>query len=107
MAWIVDTKSRRHPQAKLAAGLAISALLAVGTLPADARDADQQNLPSVYGRYYAAPPIVYGRPYGYAYYGPPYAYYGPPYPYYGPPYYAPPLVYGPSVGSPGISAGVR
>ncbi len=36
------------------------------------------------GGYYAAPPVVYGSPYGYGYYGSP--------------YYAPPVVYGPGVG---------
>src|SRR5271154_5146291 len=85
MTWIVDTESRRHLSAKFAAALAICALLAVGPFAAsaNARDRDQQNLPSLYGGYYAAPPVVYGYPYGYGYYAPPYAYYAPPYPYYG------------------------
>jgi hypothetical protein len=98
MTWIVDTESRRHLSAKLAAGLAISALLAVGTFAtsADARDADQQNLPSGYGGYYPAPPVVYGWPYGYGYYAPPYVYYGRP-------YYAPPVVYYRGTGSRGVT----
>jgi hypothetical protein len=110
MTWIVDTKSRLP--AKLAAGLAISALLAIGTftLPADARDAAQQNLPYGYGGYYPTPPAAYGWPYGYAYYAPPYAYYGspyayyaPPYAYYGWPYYARQAHYGPGIGSGKVS----
>ena len=90
MTRIIDTKSK-----SLMAGLAISALLAVGTFapPASAASADQQNLPYGYG-YYAAPPVAYGAPYGYGYYAPPHAYYGHPYGYYGRPYYAPPVFYG-------------
>jgi hypothetical protein len=85
--------------AKLPAGLAISVLLAIGTfaMPAEARDAAQQNLPYWYGQYYPTPPAAYGWPYGYAYYGQPYAYYGQPYAY-GQPYYAPPAVYAPRIG---------
>ena len=37
------------------------------------------------GGYYEAPPVVYGSPYGGAYYGSPY-------------YYPPPVVYGPGIG---------
>jgi hypothetical protein len=99
MTWIIDTKSRLP--AKLAAGLAISALLAIGTfaLPAEARDASQQNLPYGYGGYgggyYVPPPPAYGWPYGYGYYGPPQGYYGAPQGYYGPPqgYYGAPYGY--------------
>ncbi len=96
MTRIIDTTSRRRSSAKLMAGLAISALLAVGSFaaPANAASADQQNLPYGYGRYYAAPPVAYGSPYAYGYYAPPYGYYGQPYGYYGWPYYAPPVFYG-------------
>lgn len=65
MTWIMDTKSPRHLSAKLMAGLAISALLAIGTFAAPA-NADQQNLPN-YGGYYGAPPVAYGSSYGYGY----------------------------------------
>jgi len=94
MTWIIDTKSPRHLSAKLVAGLAISALLAIGTFgaPASAASRDQQNLPPSYGGYYAAPPAAYGSPYGYGY-AQPYGYVQP-YGYYGQPYYAPPVYYG-------------
>lgn len=89
----VDTASRSHLSAKLTAGIAISTLLAIATFAtsADARSADQENLPSWNGGYYTASPVVYGWPYGYRYYAPPYAYYAPPYAYYPPayPYYRP------------------
>ncbi len=91
MTRIIDAKSK-----SLAAGLAISALLAVGTFaaPASAASYDQQNLPYGYGGYYPAPPVAYGAPYGYGYYAPPYGYYGRPYGYYARPYYGPPVFYG-------------
>ncbi len=40
MTWIIDTTSKRRLTAKLAAGIAISAMLALGTFtaPANARD---------------------------------------------------------------------
>ena len=87
MTWIIDTTSTRHLSAKLMAGLAISALLAVTTFaaPANAASRDQQNLPNLYGGYYAAPTAAYGSPYGYGYVQP--------YGYYGQPYYAPPVYY--------------
>jgi hypothetical protein len=98
MTWIIDTKSTRHLPPKLMAGLAISALLAVGTFaaPANAASADQQNLPYGYSGYYPAPPVAYGSPYGYGYYAQPqpYGYYGQPSGYYGQPYYAPRVFYG-------------
>jgi hypothetical protein len=95
MTWIIDTNSPRHSLAKLMAGLAISALLAIGTfaLPANAASRDQQNLPPLYGGYYAAPPAAYGSPYGYSYVDP--YRYAQPYGYYGQPYYAP--GYGPGI----------
>jgi len=91
MTWIIDTKSPRRLSVKLMGGLAISALLAVGTFgaPANAASRDQQNLPPLYGGYYAAPPAAYGSPYGYGYVQP--------YGYYGQPYSAPPVVYGPGI----------
>jgi hypothetical protein len=81
MIGIIDTKSSRRLSAKLMAGLAIAAFVAVGSVaaPADARDYSQQNLPYGYGGYYAAPPAAYGWPYGYGYYAQPYGYYGRPY----------------------------
>jgi len=97
MTWIIGTNSRRRPSATLAAGLAISAILAVGTFaaPANARDHDGGYRHGWNGGYYAAPPVVYGSTYGGGYYGSP--------------YYAPPVVYGPGVGInlPGINIGIR
>ena len=89
MTKIVDTTSKRRLSAKLAAGLAISAMLALGTsaVPANARPYHHY----YNGGYYRAPPVVYGSRYRGAYYGSPY-YGGSPY------YYPPPLVYGPGIG---------
>jgi hypothetical protein len=89
MTKIIHTASRRRLSAKLAAGLAISAMLALGTsaVPADARTYNHY----YNGGYYRAPPIVYGSPYRGGYYGSPY-YGGSPY------YYAPPVIYGPGIG---------
>ena len=100
MTRIIDTASKRSLTAKLAAALAISTLLAVGTFPGSA---DARAYHHYYnGGYYRAPPIVYGSPYRGGYYGSPY-YGGSPY------YYAPPVVYGPSVGIslPFIGIGIR
>jgi hypothetical protein len=85
----IDTASKPRLSAKLAAGLAISALLALGsfTVPASARAHNHY----YNGGYYRAPPVVYGSRYRNGYYGSPY-YGGSPY------YYAPPLVYGPHIG---------
>jgi hypothetical protein len=92
MTWIIDT-SKRRLSAKLAAGIALSALLALGTVaaPANARDRDGENRGDwnggyYNGGYYNAPPVVYGSSYGSSYYG------NSPY------YYPPPVVYGPGVG---------
>lgn len=86
MTWIIDNTSKRL-SAKLAAGIAISAMLALGTFatPATARDNHGGYYNGGYynGGYYA-PPVVYGSSYSYGYYGSP--------------YYAPPVVYGPGVG---------
>ncbi len=100
MTCISNTTSKRRLSAKLAAGIAISAVLAFGTFaaPANARDRDDRDggdHRNWNGGYYAAPPVVYGSTYGYGYYGAP--------------YYSPPVVYGPSVGIivPGINIGIR
>ena len=96
MTWIIDTKLPYHLLAKLTIGVAISVLLAIGTFAAPARAASrvEQNLPSLYGGYYAAPPAAYGSPYGYGY-AQPYGYVQP-HGYYGQPYYGP-GVYGPGI----------
>jgi hypothetical protein len=99
MTWIINTASKRRLSARLAAGLAISAILALGTFAGTAnardRDGDGGYRHNWNGGYYAAPPVVYGSPYGETYYGSP--------------YYSPPVVYGPSIGIglPGISIGIR
>jgi hypothetical protein len=89
MTRIIDTAPKRRLSAKLAAGLAISAMLALGTsaVPANARGYHHY----YNGGYYRAPPVVYGSRYRSSYYGSPY-YNGSPY------YYAPPVVYGPGIG---------
>ncbi len=93
MTWNIDTTAKRL-SARLAAGIAISAILALGTFatPAIARDYHHNYYN---GGYYRAPPVVYGSPYRNGYYGSP--------------YYAPPVVYGPGVGIslPGIAIGIR
>jgi hypothetical protein len=89
MARSIDNTSHRGLSARLAAGLAISALLAVGTF---AGSADARPYNHYYnGGYYRAPPVVYGSYYGRGYYGSG-DYGGSPY------YYAPPVVYGPNIG---------
>jgi hypothetical protein len=99
MTQIVDTKSPRRPSVGLAAGIAISALLAVGAFAAPA-NADWDGHRDGYhhnwnGGYYRSPPVVYGSSYGYGYYGSP--------------YYSPPVIYGPGVGIslPGVNIGIR
>ena len=88
MTCIIDTKSKRRLSAKLAAGLAISAMLALGTFaaPANAQwDGYHRGYRHYWnGGYYRSPPVVYGSPYR--------SY------YYGSPYYYPPVVYGPGIG---------
>jgi hypothetical protein len=81
MTRIFDTKSNRRLPVKLAAGLAISALLVGGTFVASA------SAQVVYGSpYYSPPPVVYAAPY----------------------YAPPPVVYGPAIGVnlPGVSIGI-
>jgi hypothetical protein len=97
MTRIIDTISKRRPSAKLAAGLAIFALLGLGTFAAPAEAQYRHHYGHYYnGGYYRAPPVVYGSPYGNSYYGNPY-------------YYPPPVVYGPSIGFSigGIGIGIR
>jgi hypothetical protein len=98
MTYIIDTKSKRPPSAKLAAGIAISAMLAFATFAAPAyADWDHRDYHHNWnGGYYGAPPVVYGSPYGSSYYG-------------APGYYPPPVVYGPGIGLslPGVNIGIR
>ena len=101
MTCIIDTKSKRRLPAKLAAGLAISALLVLGMFVASAsadeyrgdrgdyrggdRGGDRGHHSCCYGGgYYAAPPVVYA-------------------PYYAPP----PVVYGPGIYLPGLNINIR
>jgi hypothetical protein len=99
MTQIIDMTSKRHLSAKLAGGLAISAMLALGTFATPALadwDGYHHGYSNYYnGGYYRAPPVVYGSPYGGGYYGSP--------------YYAPPVVYGPGIGINlgGIGIGIR
>jgi hypothetical protein len=104
MTCVIDIKSKRRLSAKLAAGLAISTVLVLGTLVAPAsadehrggdhrgvehRDGhgyDSHRYDGGRGNYYRAPPVVYGAPYS--------SPYG----------YPPPVVYGPGIG---ISIGIR
>jgi len=103
MTWNIDTTRKGRLSATLAAGIAICAILALGTFaaPANARDDDGDNRDNwsggyYNGGYYNAPPVVYGSSYGSSYYG--YS-----------PYYSPPVVYGPGVGInlPGINLNIR
>ena len=95
MTWSIDTNSKRRLSARLAAGIAISAILALGTFAGSASAREDYHHHGYNGGYYRAPPVVYGSPYGGAYYGSP--------------YYAPPVVYGPGIGInlPGVNIGIR
>ena len=99
MTWFTDTTPKRRLSAKLAGGLAISALLALGTFATSASAEDRDHRGDHHhnwnGGYYHASPVVYGSPYGNGYYGTP--------------CYAPPVVYGPGVGIslPGVNIGIR
>jgi len=98
MTQTIDTTSTRRLSAKLAAGVVISALLALGTFAPSASAewrGDHREHHSWNGGYYRAPPVVYGSAYGPSYYGAP--------------YYAPPVVYGPGIGInlPGVNIGIR
>jgi hypothetical protein len=61
MTWIIDTKSKRHLSAKLAAGLVISAMLGLGTFAGSASAQEYRGGYSGYyyhnwnGGYYRAP----------------------------------------------------
>jgi len=104
MTCITNTKSNRHLPATLAAGVAISAFLALGVFVSSA-NADEHRgggHAAYYGEghrggygggyggwdggYYGAPPVVYGAPY----------------------YYSPPVIYGPGIGIalPGIGVSI-
>ncbi len=101
MTYIVDTTSKRYRPAKLAAGLAISAVLVLGTFVASASADEHHQKAGGHaahggnhrvadyrgghdrgwgggwgGGYYDSPPVVYGAPY----------------------YDPPPVVYGPGIG---------
>jgi hypothetical protein len=95
MTQFADAKPTGHWSAKLAAGFALSALLALGSFAAPASAQYYRGYHNWNGGYYAAPPVVYGSPYDGGYYGSP--------------YYAPPAVYGPGIGIslPGINIGIR
>ena len=100
MTYIIDASPKRRLATRLAAGFAITAILALGTFAGSANARDYRG--HYYnGGYYRAPPVVYGSTYGNGYYGS--GYYGSPY------YYPPPVVYGPSIGIslPGISIGIH
>ncbi len=107
MTYTIDTKTKRHLPATLAAGLAISAFLVLGTFVASASAEEHhggRGGHSAYhggghrggygggysgwnGGYYGAPPVVYGAPY----------------------YYPPPVIYGPGIGIalPGIGISIN
>lgn len=104
MTRIIDTRSKRHPSARLAAGFVIAAMFAPGmfalgtfAVPAHAEwNGDHRDYHRNWnGGYYRAPPVVYGSQYRSSYYGAP--------------YYYPPVVYGPGIGIslPGINIGIR
>lgn len=95
--WVIDTKSKCHLSARLAAWLVLSATLALGTFAGCAVESEggySGHYNNWNGGYYRAPPVVYGSPYGS--------------PYYGSPYYPPPVIYpGISIGLPGIGIGIQ
>jgi hypothetical protein len=98
---IAYTTSKHRLSAKLATGVAVSTMLALGAFAAPANaewdSYHHRDYRHYYnGGYYSAPPVVYGSPYGGAYYGSPY-------------YYPPPVVYGPGIGIslPGVNIGIR
>ena len=99
MTWNIGTTSKRRLSARLVGGVAISALLALGTFAGSARADDRGEHRGYHqnwnGGYYNAPPVVYGSPYGNGYYGSP--------------YYAPPVVYGPgiSISLPFVNIGIQ
>ena len=101
MTQTIGTPSKCRLSARLAGGLAVSALLTLGTFATPASADWYGDHPDYHhhnwnGGYYHSPPVVYGSPYGNGYYG-------------APSYYAPPVVYGPGVGIslPGVNIGIR
>ena len=109
MTCIIDTKSNRHLPAKLAAGLAISAFLVLGTFVASASAENwdaQHRAEKNRGQHADGHRGDHDRGGGYygggGYYsgGGYHGGYGSPYDgYYGSPYYSPPpVVYGPGIG---------
>ena len=101
MTQIAYSIRKYRPSANVAAGFAISAVLTLGAfaVPANAesygRHHDRDYNHYYNGGYYAAPPVVYGSPYGGTYYGSP--------------YYPPPVVYAPGIGLNvgGVGIGIR
>jgi hypothetical protein len=94
----IDASSKPRSTTALAVGLALSAIIALGSFAgsvrAEERDHDRGHEDRGHDRdhgwtggYYSAPPVIYGAP----------------------GYYPPPVVYGPSVGIsvPGVSIGIR
>jgi hypothetical protein len=88
----IPSKRRLPVSARVAGGLAVSALLALAAFTAPASADDWRN----HREYYNSNSGYYGSPYGYGY------------GYYGSPYYSAP-VYGPSVGItlPFVGIGIR
>jgi hypothetical protein len=68
MTQFTDTKPTGRWPAKLAAGFALSALLALGSFAAPANAEHYQGYHNWNGGYYNAPPVVYGSPYNGGYY---------------------------------------
>jgi hypothetical protein len=94
---ITHKSSTPRSKAALAVGLALSAVLALGSFATSA-SADERDHDRGHDR-------GHGRDYGYSggYYG------APPVVYDAPGYYAPPVVYGPGIGInlPGVSVGIH
>ena len=98
MASHITSKRTLRRTTTLVAGFVVFAALGVGTLVGTA-DAQWNGYHRNYrhnwnGGYYRAPPVVYGSPYGYSYYG-------------APNYYPPPVIYGPGIGIPGITVRIN
>jgi hypothetical protein len=86
------TTPKRLFSARVVTGLALSALIVLGTIATPALADDHHDRRGGYGDryrggYYNPPPVVYGSPY----------------------YAPPPVVYGPSIGIalPGVAIGIR
>jgi hypothetical protein len=102
MTCINDIESKRRLSAKLVTGLAISAVLVLGTLVAPANAQERRGWGPGWNQHYNPGPRNWG---GGGYYPPPPVVYGAPY------YAPPPVVYGPGVGIgieiPGINVNIR